>query len=221
MRVDRATGWLEGAWPLPSPHWNARPAGAEIELVVVHGISLPPGRFGGPSIGRLFLGRLDPEAHPYFRDVAGRRLSAHLLVRRSGAVVQFVPFHLRAWHAGESAWRGRTGCNDFSVGIEVEGAAGVPYEGGQYRALAAAMAALADAYPALGPDRVVGHADVAPGRKADPWDSFDWPRLRRLLAARPHAGGRASAQSGGVVPVSSRYIASTSGTAKPWKAKSR
>lgn len=184
MEVDRPTGLLAGARFVPSPHQNARLEGAGVELVVIHGISLPPGEFGGPWVERLFLGRLPPEAHPSFVERAGLRVSAHLLVRRSGRIVQYVPFHRRAWHAGVSSWRGREGVNDFSVGIEVEGADGIPYEAAQYRAAAAAVAALGVAYPAFGAadDRIVSHAEIAPGRKTDPWQSFDWERFRRQVA---------------------------------------
>lgn len=185
MEVDRATGLLRGVHYVPSPFQNARPDGAEVELVVIHGISLPPGELGGPWIERLFLGRLPPEAHPSFVERAGLRVSAHLLVRRSGRIVQYVPFHRRAWHAGLSSWRGREGVNDFSVGIEIEGCEGIPYEAAQYRAAAAAVAALAAAWPALDddPGRIVSHAEIAPGRKTDPWESFDWQRFRREVAA--------------------------------------
>ena len=184
MEVDRETGLLRGARFVPSPNQDERPEGAEIDLVVVHGISLPPGEFGGPWIERLFLGRLPAEAHPFFETIRELRVSAHLLIRRSGALVQYVPFHRRAWHAGESRWEGRERCNDFSVGIELEGADDLPYEGAQYRALAEAVAALAAAWPAITPERVVGHSDVAPGRKTDPGPRFDRERLGELLAGR-------------------------------------
>lgn len=186
MEVDRATGLLRGVRFVPSPHQNARPPGAEVELVVIHGISLPPGEFGGPWIERLFLGRLPPEVHPWFARIEGLRASAHLLVRRSGRIVQYVPFHRRAWHAGASSWRGREGVNDVSVGVEIEGCEGTPYEAAQYRAAAAAVAALGRSYPAFGgaQDRIVSHAEIAPGRKTDPWDSFDWQRFRREIASR-------------------------------------
>ncbi|HMB52439.1 MAG TPA: 1,6-anhydro-N-acetylmuramyl-L-alanine amidase AmpD [Thermoanaerobaculia bacterium] len=184
MRVDSATGLLTATPHHPSPFQEARPEGVEIELVVVHGISLPPDEFGGRWVDDLFLGRLDPTAHPYFAGIENPRVSAHLFIRRSGAVVQYVPFHRRAWHAGVSEWKGQSGVNDFSVGIEVEGSAAWPYAGAQYRRLAAVLRALAAAYPAIDlEDGVVGHADVAPGRKSDPWPTFDWPRLRRLLDA--------------------------------------
>lgn len=182
MEIDRATGLLRGVRYVPSPHQDARPEGAEVELVVIHGISLPPGEFGGPWVERLFLGTLPPEEDPFFTGLRGLRVSAHLLVRRSGRMVQYVPFHRRAFHAGVSSWQGRERVNDFSVGIEIEGADGIPYEAAQYRAAAAALAALAAAYPALADDeRIVSHADVAPGRKTDPWDSFDWQRFRQLV----------------------------------------
>lgn len=187
MRVDAESGRIAGARWLPSPHHDTRPPGLGVELVVVHGISLPPGEFGGRWIDDLFTGRLDPAAHPYFAAVAHLRVSAHALVRRDGSLIQYVACHRRAWHAGVSSWRGRPACNDFSVGIELEGADTVPYEAAQYERLAAVVRALAAAYPALGGGgdglaaRVVGHADVAPGRKTDPGPAFDWPRLRALL----------------------------------------
>lgn len=186
MRVDPATGLLAGARRCPSPNQDERPAGSAIELLVVHGISLPPGEFGGPWIDALFTNALDPAAHPFFAAVAPLRVTAHALIRRTGEVVQYVPFHRRAWHAGESAWRGRAGCNDFSIGIELEGTDTVPYADAQYAALAALARALFDVYPGLGPERIVGHSEIAPGRKTDPGPAFDWPRLRRELAAAPH-----------------------------------
>lgn len=183
--MDVVRGLLDGVRFVPSPHQEARPPGAAVELVVLHGISLPPHRYGGPWIEDLFLGRLDPAAHPYFATVAGLRVAPHLLVRRDGAVTQYVPFHRRAWHAGVSSWRGRPDCNDYSVGIELEGSERHPYTPAQYRRLAGVLRALAAAYPRLRlADGVVGHADVAPGRKTDPWDSFDWPRLRHRLRHR-------------------------------------
>ncbi len=148
---------------------------------MVHGISLPPGEFGGPSIDQLFTNTLPPDGHPYFAEVAGLRVSAHLLIRRSGEVVQYVPFQRRAWHAGASSWAGRERCNDFSIGIELEGADHSPYESTQYAMLARVIAVLCRSYPQLSPGRIVGHSDVAPGRKSDPGPSFDWPRLRSLV----------------------------------------
>ena len=181
--VDPATGLLRRVRQVLSPHCDERPAGMEPELIVVHGISLPPGEFGGPAIEQLFTGGLDPAGHPYYREVAGLRVSAHLLVRRDGTVLQFVPFGLRAWHAGVSSWQGRPACNDYSVGIELEGTDDGAYEPAQYQALAALIRSLCAAYPALSGERVMGHSDIAPGRKSDPGPAFDWPTLRRLISA--------------------------------------
>jgi N-acetyl-anhydromuramoyl-L-alanine amidase len=186
---------LPGARQRRSPNWDARPRGARVELIVIHGISLPPGQFGGPFIDQLFTNRLSPHAHPYFVEVAGLRVSAHLLIRRNGRIVQYVPFTGRAWHAGQSRLRRRSGCNDFSIGIELEGTDDLRYTAAQYRSLAACVATLIRAYPRLSPQRIVGHSDVAPGRKSDPGASFDWARFRALLgharAARAYAAGRA------------------------------
>jgi N-acetyl-anhydromuramoyl-L-alanine amidase len=191
LKIDSATGLLTGARQVLSPHCDARPAGMAPELLVVHGISLPPGEFGGPWIDRLFTGTLPAEAHPYFREIAATRVSAHALIRRAGEIVQYVPFGERAWHAGASQYRGRSGCNDFSIGIELEGADGAPYTETQYAALAALTAALLAAYPSLSSEAIAGHSDVAPGRKTDPWPVFDWTRFRVLLEteqARDQAG---------------------------------
>jgi AmpD protein len=177
LRVHVATGLIEGVRQVLSPHRDPRPPGQQPELVVMHGISLPPGEFGGAWIERLFNGHLPPDAHPYFRTIEGMRVSAHLVVRRDGELVQFVPFHLRAWHAGRSSWAGREGCNDFSIGIEMEGSDDVPYEAAQYDAAAVAIRALFTAYPTLDPARIVGHSDIAPGRKTDPGPAFDWQAL--------------------------------------------
>jgi AmpD protein len=181
MRIDPETGLLEGARQVPSPNQDARPEGVEPELVVVHGISLPPGELGGPWIDHLFTNRLDPEAHPYFREIADLRVAAHVLIRRDGELVQYVPFHRRAWHAGVSRWRGREVVNDFSVGVELEGTDDSPYEPVQYRRLADLVRALAAAYPGITPDRLAGHSEIAPDRKTDPGPAFDWGRLRELL----------------------------------------
>jgi AmpD protein len=183
LRIDPATGLVVGVRQVLSPHRDSRPAGVQPELIVVHGISLPPGEFGGPWIDRLFCGNLPAGEHPYFATLAGLRVSAHVLVRRDGALVQYVPFGARAWHAGVSEWRGRPQCNDYSIGIELEGADDVPYEPAQYVALAALTRALLAAYPALSADRLAGHSDVAPGRKTDPGPAFAWGRLRALLGA--------------------------------------
>jgi N-acetyl-anhydromuramoyl-L-alanine amidase len=161
-----------------SPNCDDRPAGAVIDLLVVHAISLPPGEFGGAAIEALFLNELNPTQHPYYAGIAGLRVSAHFLIRRNGAIVQFVPCIKRAWHAGASSWRGRSRCNDFSVGIELEGAEDVPFETPQYDAAAKLTHALAIAYPIA---EIVGHSDIAPGRKTDPGASFDWARFRASL----------------------------------------
>jgi AmpD protein len=163
---------------VPSPNCDDRPANAAIELLVIHAISLPPGEFGSGAIEALFLNQLDPAHHPYYAGIAALRVSAHFLVRRNGAIVQFVPCIKRAWHAGASGWRGRSGCNDFSVGIELEGTDDVPFEDPQYQAVAKLTRALAIAYPIM---EIVGHSDIAPGRKTDPGPYFDWPRFRATL----------------------------------------
>lgn len=181
LRADPTTGLVEGIRFVPSPNCDARPPGCAPELVVIHGISLPPGEYGGPWIEQLFTNSLPASAHPYFEGISLLRVSAHLLVRRDGSLVQFVPFGLRAWHAGESSWRGRSRCNDFSIGIELEGADDVPYDDRQYSTLSALVAALVDAYPGIGPDCLAGHSDIAPGRKTDPGPAFDWPRLHALV----------------------------------------
>ena len=150
-------------------------------MVVLHGISLPPGVFGGGEIEALFLNRLDWDAHPYFAGIRGLEVSAHLLIRRDGELVQFVPFNERAWHAGESRFRGHARCNDFSIGIELEGDDEIPYDERQYRILAAVFEALSAAYPGITPRELAGHCDVAPGRKTDPGPAFDWLRLYDAL----------------------------------------
>jgi len=182
--VDARDGVLLGARRVPSPNFDARPAGVCADLIVVHGISLPPGEFGGPWIDRLFMNSLPPDRHPYFEGIAALRVSSHLLIRREGEIVQFVSFNERAWHAGRSTYDGRESCNDFSIGIELEGTDDVTYTDPQYANLAAVIAALCRAYPALSAQRVVGHSDIAPGRKTDPGDSFDWNRARQLIQSQ-------------------------------------
>jgi AmpD protein len=179
--IDPATGLLPGARQVLSPHCDARPPGAAPELLVVHGISLPPGEFGGPWIDRLFCGDLPATADPRFETMAPLRVSAHALIDRRGAISQYVPFQQRAWHAGVSSYRGREACNDFSIGIELEGTDELPYEAEQYQSLVRLIVALRSAYPALGEEALVGHSDIAPGRKSDPGPAFDWERLRALL----------------------------------------
>ncbi|MGL5482042.1 MAG: 1,6-anhydro-N-acetylmuramyl-L-alanine amidase AmpD [Aeromonas veronii] len=176
-----AAGWCQQARRVPSPHHNERAAPDDISLLVVHGISLPPGEFGGPFIDDLFMGRLDPEAHPYFAGIHQLRVSAHCLIRRDGELVQYVPFGARAWHAGVSSWQGREACNDFSIGIELEGTDEIPYTEAQYRALVGLTRAILERYPAITHEKIVGHCDIAPGRKTDPGASFQWDYYRQLL----------------------------------------
>lgn len=180
--IELPSGMLRGARAVASPNCDDRPAGAVPELIVVHGISLPPGEFGGPWIEQLFMNRLDASRHPYFATIAGLRVSAHLLIRRDGECLQFVPFARRAWHAGASRWVDREACNDFSVGIELEGCDDMPYADVQYVRLVAVCVALLRTYPTLSRRAIVGHSDIAPGRKTDPGPAFDWIRLGRLLA---------------------------------------
>lgn len=187
LKIEPATGLLLAARQVLSPHFDSRPAGVLPELIVVHGISLPPGEFGGPWIDHLFTGGLDSEAHPSFRDISRLRVSAHALITRDGAVIQYVPFGERAWHAGQSQYRGRPACNDFSIGIELEGTDQLPYTDPQYESLGALVNALLAAYPTLSCDHIVGHSDIAPGRKTDPGPSFEWERFRSVL--RSHGVG--------------------------------
>jgi len=182
-------GLVASAVQIPSTNCDARPAGAVISLIVVHGISLPPGKFGGGDVARLFTNELDPGTDPYYPGIAHLRVSSHFFIRRDGELVQFVPCVRRAWHAGVSSWRGRPGCNDYSVGIELEGTDDLPYQSAQYRRLAQVARALRRRYPIRD---MVGHSDVAPGRKTDPGAAFDWPRLGTLLGAPP-TDGRAGA----------------------------
>ena len=175
-----ADGLAQGLRHVPSPNCDARPAGSAVTLLLVHSISLPPGEYGSDAIERLFTNRLDPAAHPYFHEIFHLRVSAHFLVRRNGELVQFVPVNLRAWHAGESCWRGRGRCNDFSVGVELEGTDDSPFEPAQYRSVARLIAALRGALPLR---EFAAHSDVAPGRKTDPGVHFDWARILRAMAA--------------------------------------
>lgn len=177
LSVDPDSGLVAGAWQIPSPNCDQRPDPADISLIVVHGISLPPGEYGGSCVAELFTNRLDPHAHPYFMDLADVRVSAHLFIRRDGALLQFVPLHRRAWHAGQSAYCGRARCNDYSIGIELEGTDDEPFTDAQYETLITLCRALIEVYPAITAERITGHEHIAPGRKTDPGPYFDWQRL--------------------------------------------
>jgi AmpD protein len=205
LTID-VSGRASRARYIASPNCDDRPAGAEVTLAVVHGISLPPGEFGGDGIERLFTNRLSAAAHPYYAQIAALRVSAHFLIRRDGRLLQFVPVARRAWHAGASNWRGRERCNDFSVGIELEGTDATPYTTAQYAMLARLLKALVRRYPIA---HVVGHSDIAPGRKTDPGSAFDWGRLARLLprARRLREPGRRRAEPR--VPAGARRLASS------------
>lgn len=181
--VSPGAGLIRPATQCPSPNQDDRPEGASPELIVIHGISLPPGCYGGPHIEQLFTNCLDAAAHPYFREIADLHVSAHLLFKRDGSLLQFVPFERRAWHAGPSNFRGRPCCNDFSIGIELEGEDDVSYTDAQYDELALVVAALFEAYPALDTRVIAGHCDIAPGRKTDPGPAFDWLRLYDQIQA--------------------------------------
>ncbi len=171
-------GWYRFAHRLESPNFGPRPAGAQVDLIVVHSISLPPGQYGGDEVQRLFTNTLDWDAHPYFQGIRGLEVSSHFYIRRDGALWQFVSCDQRAWHAGQSSWRGRGNCNDDSVGVELEGLEGQTFEPAQYETLAGLAAALQQHYPIT---HVAGHEHIAPGRKLDPGPGFDWPRLARSL----------------------------------------
>ena len=177
MKV-RADGWLSGVRRIPSPNCDARPSAKPVSLLVIHNISLPPGEFGGSAIAELFTNRLNPQAHPYFAGLAGLRVSAHFLIRRDGQIIQFVSCNRRAWHAGQSEWKGQHRCNDFSLGIELEGTDTAAFCEAQYRALARLTRCLRRRYPL---NDLAGHSDIAPGRKTDPGPHFDWPRYRATL----------------------------------------
>jgi AmpD protein len=181
MKIDPASGLLDEARQTPSPNCDDRPANAPIDLLVIHNISLPPGQFGGPWIDDLFTNCLNPDADPYFQQILHLEVSSHVLIRRDGEIVQYVPFHKRAWHAGQSNYCGREKCNDFSIGIELEGSDDRPFTERQYRRLAALIKALVAAYPDISTERITGHSDIAPGRKTDPGPHFHWEKLHKLL----------------------------------------
>lgn len=182
MHIDCVTGLLDEANYHASPNQDERPEPTDITGIVIHNISLPPGDFGGGWIDDLFLNKLDPNAHPYFKDIADLQVSAHLLIRRTGAIIQYVPFHQRAWHAGKSSWDGRERCNDFTIGIELEGSDEQHFEDKQYQRLSQIIHALSAAYPKLNKNTIKGHQDIAPDRKTDPGPCFDWHKLRQSLS---------------------------------------
>lgn len=179
--MNIAEGWLQTAKRLESPNADLRPDKNDISLLVIHNISLPPEQFGGPFIEQLFSNCLNPEDHPYFRGIYKLEVSSHLLIDRQGNITQFVPFDKRAWHAGASNFQGRERCNDFSIGIELEGADHIAFTAEQYAVLAEVSQQIIDHYPMMTADRIVGHSDIAPGRKTDPGEAFDWQRYKQLL----------------------------------------
>ena len=184
LTLDSQSGTIAEARQVESPNCDDRPDGCEASLIVVHGISLPPGEYGGPWIDHLFCNCLDPTAHSYFAEIAGLQVSAHFLIRRDGELIQYVPVTKRAWHAGESCHEGRERCNDFSIGIELEGEDETPYEIAQYHCLAELVRTLRAGMESLREADIVGHSDIAPGRKTDPGDAFDWDALHDLLQRR-------------------------------------
>jgi AmpD protein len=181
IAIDHASGWIAGVRAVESPNCDERPDEELPSLIVVHGISLPPGEFGGRWIDALFTNSLPLAEHAYFAEICDLRVSAHALIERDGQLTQYVSFRQRAWHAGDSVFCGRAACNDFSIGIELEGADDMPYEDSQYTVLAALISSLRSTWPSLRDAAIVGHSDIAPGRKTDPGPAFDWIRLRKML----------------------------------------
>lgn len=181
IELDVKKRWIKNIRRVKSPNCDKRPARTRISLVVIHGISLPPGQYGGDYIDQLFTNTLDPDRHPYFQEINNLRVSAHLLIARNGLVTQYVPFNQRAWHAGRSSFQGCEECNNFSIGIELEGCDDEPYEDAQYQQLANVIKVIINAWPAVSRDRIVGHCDIAPGRKTDPGPAFDWEYFYKLL----------------------------------------
>lgn len=178
-----SAGLLVEAEYIATSHCDHRPADTNISLLVIHNISLPPNQFGGPYISELFLGQLDPQRHPYFAQIYQLRVSSHCLIRRDGQIIQYVPFHLRAWHAGVSSFQGKASCNDYSIGIELEGADHIPYTSDQYKALVRLSWNIMQDYQGITLGRIVGHNDIAPGRKTDPGIAFNWAKFRTNLAS--------------------------------------
>jgi AmpD protein len=182
-----ADGYLSGANQCPSPNVNARPKDDDISLLVIHNISLPPGKFGGGYVQQFFCNKLDPNQHSYFAEIAVMQVSSHLLIERTGCVTQFVDFNKRAWHAGQSIFAGRKDCNDYSIGIELEGTDNIAYTSQQYSALAEVSAALMLMYPSITPERITGHEHIAPERKTDPGAAFDWAYFAELTLSKSKA----------------------------------
>jgi AmpD protein len=176
MQIDSGSGLIQGVRFVASPNCDERPVGTPVDTLIIHSISLPPGMFGGTGVEHLFCNCLDPNEHPYYREIKDLKVSAHFLIRRNGELVQFVPLHQRAWHAGQSYCEGRTRINDFSIGVELEGADNLPFEDIQYESLAKLTGIIRRQYPAITKERIYGHGDVAPGRKTDPGPMFDWKR---------------------------------------------
>lgn len=181
FNVNQQTGLLEPVVQKFSPHHDDRPVNGLIDMIVIHGISLPPGKFGSDTVESFFCGQLDAAAHPALEDIKTMRVSTHLFIKRTGEIIQFVPFNKRAWHAGESFFCDKTHCNDFSIGIELEGTDDIAYEQMQYIQLGEVIRVIIQAYPAITKERIVGHADIAPGRKTDPGPAFDWALLKGIL----------------------------------------
>lgn len=173
-------GWLDSAQVIPSPNFNTRPSGVQPDLLVVHNISLPPGQFGGDQVQRFFTNQLDASEHPFFKEIEGVEVSSHFYIRRTGEIIQFVSTDERAWHAGVSEFDGQSNCNDFSIGIELEGTDDTPYEDAQYQTLALLTKTLQQYYPITN-KRLTGHSDIAPGRKTDPGPAFNWTYYQSLL----------------------------------------
>ncbi len=181
MQLNPDSGWIEGIAHVPSPNHSSRPEGTEIELIVIHNISLPPQRYDGEWITDLFCNRLDPDAHPYFKEIAHLEVSSHLLIRRDGSAIQYVPFTQAAWHAGQSCFNGRERCNEFSIGIELEGSDFEPFSEKQYEKLIKITNLLISHYPCIKKGNITGHSDIAPNRKTDPGPYFDWERYKKVL----------------------------------------
>jgi len=180
MQINKTTGLLDKCKQCLSPNHDSRPKNTAIDLIVVHSISLPPGEYGGEAIEQFFQNKLDKKAHPYFAEIHQMQVSSHVLIKRSGEIVQFVPFHKRAWHAGQSNYQGRERCNDFSIGIELEGTDSDIFEDSQYQQLAQLITTLKSNYPNI-TDNITGHSDISPGRKKDPGTGFDWDKLKNIL----------------------------------------